>query len=502
MSWWKDAVFYQVYPRSFQDGNGDGVGDIEGLIAQLDHLQWLGVDAIWLSPVFQSPQVDFGYDISDYCQIDPLFGTMELVEQLIDSIHERGMKIVMDGVFNHTSDQHPWFLSAQDPNANTAEWYIWRDKPNNWTSAFGGSAWTYSPRRDAYFLHTFASSQPDLNWSNPEVCSAILSIQRFWYEKGIDGFRLDVFNAYCKDMGLRNNPRRTDVLGFCGGFFYGYIGQEHIYDRDRPELMSLLREFRSLADEYDAVLIGETLDERFEYSLAKSYVGVDKLHLTFDFSPLHANWRRLPDKIRALSTSVAHPVWVWSNHDFPRQSKRWGAHPNRGILMFAVQLLLKGTPVLYYGEEIDQPHVNLSKKDIVDPPGKRFYPFYKGRDGARTPMNWGNGSWLGTTSWLPVHGSRSVATELKNPDSILHWCQRLIALRRDHSVFRHGSVEWDATGFWRRDSDSQWYVALNWTNKVVPLPNSMCDRTVKHGLLADAGRSLQAFGFAIVDCSD
>ena len=197
--WWREAVFYQVYPRSFQDGNGDGVGDIQGLISRLDYLQWLGVDAIWLSPIFQSPQVDFGYDISDYCAVDPLFGDMELLEHLIESIHERGMKIVMDGVFNHTSDQHPWFVASQTPGSDKADWYIWRPEANNWTSAFGGSAWTYSPKRQAYYLHTFADSQPDLNWKNPDVLEAILSVQRFWYEKGIDGFRLDVFNAYCKD---------------------------------------------------------------------------------------------------------------------------------------------------------------------------------------------------------------------------------------------------------------------------------------------------------------
>ena len=333
MSWWKEAVFYQVYPRSFQDGNGDGVGDIKGLISRLDHLQWLGVDAIWLSPVFQSPQIDFGYDISDYCSIDPLFGSMELMERLIDSVHERGMKIVMDGVFNHTSDRHHWFLEAQEQSSEKHDWYIWREKPTNWTSAFGGSAWTYSSRCGAYYLHTFARSQPDLNWMNADVLQAILAVQRFWYDKGIDGFRLDVFNAYCKDEQFRNNPRRKDLIGYVGGLFYGYIGQEHIYDRDRPELFGVLSAFRALADEYDAVLIGETLDERFEYALAKSYVGTNKLHLAFDFSPLHATWKKLPDKIQALSETVDHPVWVWGNHDFPRQSKRWGSHPNRAKLM-------------------------------------------------------------------------------------------------------------------------------------------------------------------------
>lgn len=501
MSWWKAAVVYQVYPRSFQDSNGDGIGDIAGLISKLDYLEWLGVDAVWLSPIFESPQADFGYDISDYCAIDQTFGTMTDVERLITELHQRGMKLIMDGVFNHTSKKHRWFIESEQQNGKN-DWYIWTQKPNNWTSAFGGSAWTYSPIRDAYYLHTFASSQPDLNWSKTEVVEAILAVQKFWYEKGVDGFRLDVFNAYCKDETLQDNPRRKDVVGLIGGLFYGYIGQEHRYDRDRPEIFGVLKTFRELADQYDAVLIGETLDEKFEYRLAKNYVGPDTLHLAFDFSPLHSSWKNLPQAIQRLSGTVDHPAWVWSNHDFPRQSKRWGKHPNRAKLMLAIQILLKGTPVLYYGEEIDQPHVNLSKKDIVDPPGQRFYPFYKGRDGARTPMNWGDDSWKGTKPWLPLVGNQTVEESLQRDDSTLQLCRELIEIRRSHAVFTEGTVRWDAYGFWRfMDSGQKWYVVLNWTYRPMIAPQTVNLEDCRIGLLNEAKTHVQPYGFAIIDCS-
>lgn len=502
MSWWKTAVIYQVYPRSFQDGNGDGIGDIAGLIGRLDYLQWLGINAVWLSPIFQSPQGDFGYDISDYCAIDPLFGTMDDVDQLIRELHNRDMKLIMDGVFNHTSNQHLWFIDSEGQRMDKSDWYIWREKPNNWTSVFGGSAWTYSPKRKAYYLHTFASSQPDLNWSNPEVQHAILDVQQFWYDKGVDGFRLDVFNAYRKDDSFQDNPKRTDLVGLIGGMFYGYIGQEHVYDRDRPELIDVLTAFRTLADQYDAVLIGETLDERFEYRRAKDYVGSDKLHLAFDFSPLHSKWRKLPQAIQALSQSIEHPAWVWSNHDFPRQSKRWGRHPNRAKLMLAVQMLLKGTPVLYYGEEIDQPHVNLSKQDIVDPPGKRFYPLYKGRDGARTPMNWGDGSWTTAKPWLPLSGHQTVEDGLQRADSTLQLCRELIVIRRRHAVFTDGAVHWDAHGFWRTDDDGQqWYVLLNWNNLPMAIPHTLALGACRLGMFDSSQTLVLPFGFAIFDCS-
>ncbi len=495
--WWAEAVFYQVYPRSFADSNGDGIGDVQGLIGKLDYLQDLGVDAVWLSPIFASPQRDFGYDISDYCAIDPIFGRMKDVDALIAGLHQRGMRLIMDGVFNHTSDQHPWFQESRDATSSKADWYIWRAQPNNWTSAFGGSAWTFCPQRKAYYLHSFASSQPDLNWRNPEVQQAILNAQRFWYDKGVAGFRLDVFNAYCKDGNFRDNPKRTDWLGLLGGLFYGYIGQEHVYDRDRPELLTVLHQFRELADAYNAVLIGETLDERFEYQRASEYVGPQKLHMAFDFSPLHASWNGLDLQVRRLSQRIECPAWVWSNHDFPRQSNRWIQHPNRSKLLAAVQLLCKGVPVLYYGEEIDQPHARLKRAEIVDPPGRKYYPFYRGRDGARTPMNWGRGAWEDVQPWLPVRGETTVFAQMNDATSVWQCHRRLIRLRKSQAVFRQGTIHWDSTGFWRILDNERWYVSINWTSthKHVDVDGQFVD-----GLLTKNG-AIEPYGYAVWNCT-
>jgi alpha-glucosidase len=412
-----------------------------------------------------------GYDIADYCAIDPLFGTMDDMLELIDALHRRGMKILLDGVFNHTSDQHPWFQDSLNEDNGKSDWYIWSTEPNNWQSAFGGSAWTYSSKRQAYYLHTFASSQPDLNWSNPEVQNAILEIQQFWYERGVDGFRLDVFNAYCKDVDFRDNPRRRDVIGLIGGVFYGYIRHEHLYDRDRPELLAVLKSFRRLADQYDALLVGETLDERFEYARAKTYVGSDGLHVAFDFSPLHSSWSKLQVRIQQVSESVQWPAWVWSNHDFPRQSARWPNHPNRSRLMMLIQMMLPGVPVVYYGEEIDMPEGTLRRREIVDPVGRRFYPFYKGRDGARLPMCWGDSPFSASQkTWLPQQSTTTVQSQKMNPDSPLHWMKQLITLRQSNPDWFKGVLEWVADGFVFRQSDFSVRVVLNWSRSTIRVP--------------------------------
>ena len=468
--WWHTAVVYQIYPRSFQDTTGNGVGDLQGIIERLDHLEWLGVNTLWLSPVFLSPHKDMGYDISDYCQIDPLFGTLEDMDRLLESAHLRGMKVIMDGVFNHTSDQHVWFKDCLHGNNDRSDWYVWSTKPNNWQSAFGGSAWTYSKERDAYYLHTFASSQPDLNWSNPEVLNAILAVQRFWYERGVDGFRLDVFNAYCKDPLFRNNPRRHDLIGWIGGIFYGYIRHEHIFDRDRPELFGVLRSFRTLADQYNAVLIGETLDERFQYLRAREYVGPEKLHCAFDFSVLHSSWNNLPQAIQKLTQSVELPTLVWSNHDFPRQSKRWSNCPNRSKIMTLVQMTLPGVPVVYYGEEIDMPEGVLTRSEIVDPVGERWYPFFRGRDGSRLPMAWGGDGFTTGSSWLPDRSKSTVQSQGKEYDSPLLWMQRMITLRNEHPEWSVGNVEWVENGFVRHFEQYSIRVVINWHKHRLPIP--------------------------------
>lgn len=500
--WWHNAVVYQIYPRSFQDSTGNGVGDIQGIIQRLEHLEWLGVNTIWLSPVFLSPHLDMGYDISDYFEVDPLFGTMEDMVELIDAVHQRGMKILLDGVFNHTSDQHAWFKDSIYEQNGKSDWYIWSTNPNNWQSAFGGSAWTYSSKRQAYYLHTFASSQPDLNWSNPEVLAAVLSAQKFWYDRGIDGFRLDVFNAYCKESSLSNNPIRRDLFGRIGGLFYGYIRYEHVYDRDRPELHSVLQSFRQLADQYEAVLIGETLDERFKYERAKTYVGPNLLHAAFDFSPLHSSWSTLQLRLQHLSQSVEWPAWVWSNHDFPRQSARWPKHPNRSKLMTLIQMMLPGTPIVYYGEEIDMPEGKLRKSEIVDPVGQRFYPFYKGRDGARLPMCWGDRPFSTSKEpWLPQQFLSSVESQRLNPDSPLNWMRKLITLRQENIGWFRNTIEWVSDGFHLKQADCSVRVVINWSKKACRVPLECLKGQLVLKMNMNDGQSLDAYegGIWIVD---
>ncbi|MEC7985001.1 MAG: alpha-glucosidase [Myxococcota bacterium] len=483
--WWKKSVFYQIYPRSFLDSNADGIGDIAGIRKKLDYLQLLGVDALWISPIFPSPNKDFGYDIQDYCAIDPTFGTLKEFDGLIDDVHKRGMYIVMDGVFNHTSDQHPWFQSSLKKE-DKRDWYIWSQTPNNWTSAFGGSAWTYAPTRKKWYLHSFAKEQPDLNWDNPAVEEAILSIMEFWYQRGIDGFRLDVFNCYHKKTGLPDNPKRWDWQGLIGGRFYSYINQEHIHDRDQPELMGCLKRMRALADRYNAVLIGETLDERLRYDNAAQYVGENKLHLAFHFQLLHTRWNpiKMTQACRELQRCFATtwPNIVLSNHDFPRQSKRWGAAEERRKIMAFLSLTQKGTPFIYYGEEIAMQESTLPRKQILDPVGKRFWPFFSGRDGCRTPMQWDESPFGGFSAfepWLPVHRDyrkRNVALQQRAPLSVWNTYRTLLQLRRQHSALHSGDQQWIASPsaclFYRRKTPEESLVCLlNLGNQSVEIPN-------------------------------
>ena len=448
LEWWKEAVFYQIYPRSFQDSNADGIGDIQGIIKRLDYLKWLGIDVLWLSPIFQSPQKDFGYDISDYSEIDPCYGKMEDVDELIFEAKQRNLRLIFDGVYNHTSDQHFWFRDSVERKNGKEDWYIWRDKPNNWSSAFGGSAWTYHPIRGQYYLHSFAKEQPDLNWRNPEVVEAILASMTFWLEKGVSGFRLDVFNAYFKDSEFRDNPRRKDVIGLIGGLFYGYIGQEHLYDRDQKDIFPALAKMRTLVDSYQGVLVGETLDEKLEYKKAIEYIGENKLHLVFHFGLLHSKWSSIPKAVETLSKEFSEewPAWVLGNHDFPRQSKRWGKEDERRKLMALLSLTVKGTPFIYYGEEIGLPEAKLAKRWIQDPAGKKYYPFFKGRDGARTPMQWNQRSAAGFSSeiqriWLPPQGNQnhySVEIQQGEDDSVLQIYRILLQLRGKSEILRQG----------------------------------------------------------------
>lgn len=454
--WWKKAVVYQIYPRSFQDSTGNGIGDLRGISTRLDYLEELGIDVIWLSPIQKSPQKDFGYDISDYCAVDPIFGSMEDFDSLVEGVHRRGMKIILDGVFNHSSDQHPWFQQARSSRDNPyRSWYIWHHgskKPNNWASVFGGSAWSRDDCCGDWYLHSFLPSQPDLNWRNPAVVKAVLDSMRFWLEKGVDGFRLDVFNCYFKDKQLRSNPKRWDPVGMMGALFYPFVGQHHKFDRDQPEMFEVLSQMRSLVDEYQGMLVGETLDERFVYANAGQYCGRDKLHMAFNFRLLHSKWgaKSFSHAIRQWVADLSEqgwPSWVLSNHDFPRQASRWG-DGEQAKLVALMALSLSGTPFLYYGEELGMKDAKLQRSALQDPAGRRFWPFFKGRDGCRTPMLWSDEKHAGFTAgepWLPLPSAQRRSTamaQLSDPDSVLWTYRRLLALRRREVTLQIGELVW------------------------------------------------------------
>jgi len=450
--WWKTGLIYHIYPRSFCSSYGGETGDVPGILSRLDYLEDLGVDAIWTSPFYPSPDVDFGYDISDYLGVDERMGTLSDVDDLISGLHGRGMRLIIDGVFNHCSAEHPWFKRALE--GESRDYFIWRDgsRLNNWASAFGGRAW--SNLGDEAYFHGFHPRQPDLNWRNPEVVDAVLRVMKTWYDRGVDGFRLDVFNSYIKDVEFRDNPWRRDLLGVIGRVLFPYIGQRHIYDRDRPELLPILKKMRLLCDEKDdRVLIGETLDERFRYEKAHEYCGPERLHLVFNFGLLHSRWGagRFARSIEAWANSLGPqqwPTWVVSNHDFSRAASRWrfDAEDKKGKLVAMMLCSLRGVPFLYYGDELGMRDLSLSRRQILDPPGRRFWPFYKGRDRYRAPMSWTaqKDAGFGTDSpWLPFSADwrqRNVATQRADPNSLLNCWRTLIALKRKYSVLRWGEM--------------------------------------------------------------
>lgn len=483
LPWWMTGVIYQIYPRSFQDSNADGVGDLDGVLHRLPWLEALGVDAIWLSPIQPGPQKDFGYDISDYCAIDPRFGDLASFDRLVAAAHAAGIRVVMDLVVNHSSDQHRWFQeSRRDPHNVRKDWYIWAEgerPPNNWQSVFGGPAWTRDEKRGDWYLHSFLPEQPDLNWRNPDVEASVHDIMRFWLRRGVSGFRLDVYNCYLKDADLRDNPRTWNPLGL----FYGYLGQRHLHDRDQPELVDVLRRMRGVVEEVEGgFLVGETLGE-FDYAMAGRYSGPEALHLAFHFALLRAPWRAraLHAAIRAQIEVLGPEAWptlVLSNHDFPRLAARVrravGEDRQEAQLAVAAALLLtqRGTPFLYYGDEIGLPEVSVPRARLQDPVGRRFWPFHKGRDGCRTPMAWTELPGAGFSivePWLPLHADarvRNAAVQAVDPRSLANCYKRLIALRRRVAALHRGSLELgpadDAVLSWARaHGDERVEVRLN-----------------------------------------
>jgi alpha-glucosidase len=449
--WFNHAVFYEIYPRSFADSNGDGVGDLKGITSKLDYLQHLGIDAIWITPCFPSPQVDFGYDVSDYEAIDPMYGTLADFDELVAKAKTHNIKIILDFVPNHTSDQHKWFLESKSSKTNPKrDWYIWRDgkdgkPPNNWTSTFGGSTWTLDPTTGQYYYHYFYAQQPDLNWRNPDVRKAMLDCMRFWYKRGVAGFRLDAVDTLYEDPDLKDNPLLPGLDKF------GFPNEHEIYNKKLPEVHDVMRDMRKLADEYNAVLIGETWTANV--AELRDYYGEknDELQMPMDlmltqFPKLSAPLFR--EHITALEDAGGWPVFVISNHDIRRSYTRWGDGKNDdqiAKMAAAMYMLLRGTPIMYYGEEIGMENNDPKRKeDVQDPQGRRGWPAEIGRDGERTPMQWSDAANAGFSTgkpWLPVapnFSTHNVATETKDPDSILNLYRKIIALRSSEKALREG----------------------------------------------------------------
>jgi len=451
--WWQHAVFYEVYPRSFADSNNDGVGDLNGMTSKLDYLKDLGVDAIWITPCFPSPQVDFGYDVSDYEAIDPMYGTLADFDKLVAEAKKRGIRVILDFVVKHTSDQHPWFVDSRSSRTSAHRaWYVWRDgkgngkPPNNWTSNFGGSAWQLDPKTNQYYYHYFYVQQPDLNWRNPTVEKAMLDATRWWYKRGVAGMRLDAVDALFEDPNLTDNPTTEKKSAF------GDLLQVRKYNTKLPEVHKALKDLRTVADQYNAVLIGETWTANINELNEYYGKGNNELQMPMDFLFTTVNKLSAPEfrkQIAAINSASGWPTFVISNHDMARSYDRYGdGQHNDQIakLMAALYLTLRGTPIMYYGEEIGMKTTPPSRKeDVRDPIGRTGWPKEKGRDGERTPMQWdesANAGFSKTNAWLPVPETaktHNVADESKDPDSILAFYKKVLQLRHTNQELRDGN---------------------------------------------------------------
>ena len=443
--WWVGQVLYQAYPRSFMDSDGDGVGDLRGVMARLDHLAWLGIRALWLSPITVSPNADFGYDVADYYDIDPSLGTLADLDALVAAARDRGIGIVMDLVPNHTSIEHPWFEASRSSRDNPKrDWYVWADPasdggpPNNWVSVFGGPAWTLDEPTGQYYLHNFLDDQPDLNWWSEDVRLQFDRILRYWFDAGVSGFRIDVAHMVIKDRELRNNPASTDA----DSFMERMRGQRQEFNSLRPEVHEVHRRWREIADSYDPpkLLLGETFVEHLDDLFPFFGDGGDELHLDFNIPFAHspfdaASLADMISRTEAAMPARGTPVWVGSNHDISRFPTRWAAgDPDRARCALMMLLTLRGTTVLYEGDEIGMVDTDVPREELVDPVGIRFYP-YAGRDPVRTPMQWenvdgGGFTSAGVTPWLRLGDlACNVADQRDDPDSFLTLTRDLIALR-------------------------------------------------------------------------
>jgi alpha-glucosidase len=477
--WYREAIIYQVYPRSFNDTNGDGIGDIPGITAKLDYIASLGVDIVWISPYFKSPMKDFGYDISDYCDVDPMFGTLADFDVMIAKAHSLGLKIMIDQVMAHTAEEHPWFKESRASRDNPkADWYVWSDPapdgnpPNNWMSVFGGSSWQWDTRRRQYYLHNFLVSQPQLNFHNPQVQQAHLDALRFWLERGVDGIRLDASNFHFHDPELRSNPPALNRDTATVSDVNPYGMQAHIYDKSRPENLPFLQKLRVLLNEYKAVAIGEVGADDSLAVMAEYTADGDKLHMAYSFNLLVPTCsshyiRRQVENFEAR-VKGGWASWSVGNHDVQRVATRWGG-PTAPVafakMILAMQLSLKGTPCLYQGDELAFAEADVPFELLQDPYGITFWPEFKGRDGCRTPMAWSaeaNGGFTSGKPWLPVspdHIAKAASVQEGDAESSLEFTRKFIAWRRKLPQLTRGAIQFFDTPepvlALRRDADGE-----------------------------------------------
>ena len=514
MRWWRTGVVYQIYPRSFCDGSGDGVGDIEGIISKLDYLSGtLGVTAIWLSPVYPSPMIDFGYDVQDYCNVDPVYGTLETLDELIHAAHARDLRVLLDWVPNHTSDQHPWFIESRSSRSSLKrDWYFWRDPsstggpPNNWLSTFGGSAWTLDEYTGQYYLHSFLKEQPDLNWRNPEVQFAMFDSLKFWLDRGVDGFRIDVVHRLMKDSALRDNPPSEHQKWQPNGQL-AFESQVHVYNQSNPDIHRLLRDLRRVLDEYGTdrprVAVGEVhVPDVQEWT---EYMGRgDELHMPFNFALLESPWeagaiRRVIDSTEGAVPSALWPNYVLGNHDTPRVASRIGEAQARAAMLLL--LTLCGSPTIYYGEELGMSDTPIRPEQRKDPAFHRTGDLSRSRDPQRTPMPWHEGPNAGfcpegTQPWLPLADNTddlNVERQLRDPTSMLNLTRRLLRFRREHEALllgRYRPVDDVPQGcfvFERYSVNETFLVAVNFSGRTVEVMHEQLEgaRVIVSSLVHD-----------------
>ncbi|RIJ29578.1 alpha-glucosidase family protein [Henriciella algicola] len=502
--WWKGATIYQIYPRSFADSNGDGVGDLEGIIGGLDHVASLGVDAIWLSPFFTSPMKDFGYDVADYCGVDPLFGTLEDFDRLIAKAHGLGLKVIIDQVYSHTSDAHDWFRQSRESRqGDKADWYVWADPmpdgspPNNWQAVFGGPSWEWDGRRQQYFMHNFLASQPDLNVRNRAVQDALLDAAAFWLDRGVDGFRLDAINFAIHDAQLRDNPPSGLAMEKVTRPF---DMQDHLYNMSQPEIPAFLERVRTRLDVYpDRFSVAEVVGPNPVPEMKAFTEGEGRLHSAYNFDFLYAETispARVRRSLEQWSGEAGEgwPSWAFSNHDAPRAVSRWAGPPHRKAaadLLLLLLLSLRGNAFLYQGEELGLPQGQVGFEDLQDPEAIANWPRTLGRDGARTPFPWTSGEpnagFSSAKPWLPVdaaHQALALDTQANDPSSSLNLTRRLVRLRKATPALRLGEIDFlhdeaPVLAFMRRYEGEEILCVFNLSDSQAEMPDELRTQPAK-----------------------